>query len=1162
MNKLRTLVVFGLCLLFSQFIYAQNANSITLKLSNSTIERVFDKLRSRYGYSFVYKISELDTQKKVSIDVTDSPIEPVLDVVLEGQDVLYTVNQHTITITKKAPISSTPQKAPSLRRISGTVLDSGDSPVAGATVVVKGTKESTSTNNDGSFTLLVPEGNVTLTCYFLGYSDQDISVPATQSVVSVNLFESASNLDELVVVGYGVQKKVNLTGAISVVEGADLSQRPVANVTQSLQGMAPGLLVTNGDSGRPGASATLQLRGRGNLSNNATPYVLIDGVEQSLSLVNPNDIESISVLKDAAACAIYGARAAYGVILVTTKKGEDGKMKVSYSGTAGWSAPTVLPDMANSYDFATYFNQACANAGMPLQYSDEKLALLQQYIADPSSVDPWYELPANSSMNPAFENTGKGVGNLDVFDLHYKDFAFKQNHNLSFRGGNKATQYFISGGFYDEDGILRFADMRYSRLNFNSNITSKLTKWMSLNVKTTYTYSNNKTPFGDGALSGEFYNSMARYRPTICEIDPNGHYTELSLVPYLTSGTYTNNQTNQFMLSPSLVITPVRDWNITIDYALRANNSAYEALGVAPLIYAADGITTSQGVRAGFGLTKDGKYTRSLSKDNYQKFSAYTDYAFSLGNHNIKLLGGFQEEKYNYSFMKTQVTGLYSTTNPGLNLADGETTIWDTRNGWATRGFFGRINYDYDGRYLVEINGRYDGSSRFAAENRWGVFPSASIGWNVANEKFMDSASDVVSTLKLRASYGLLGNQSGAALYTFAQTMAITSALGNYYFADGRHTHTNAPGVVDPNVTWEKVESFNAGIDFGFFDNALTGSFDIFQRDTKDMLGPIADYADLFGATSPQTNNASMRNRGWEFAINYKGNIGRDVQFSVGGSLSDATSIVTSYENPSFVNPQDNWYTGKTVGELWMYKSSGIIQTQEEADAFNALNHSYLSNQKWTPGDVGFVDVNNDGAISMGKNTLEDMGDQVICGNNTPRYQFTFNGNISWKGLSLSVMFQGVGKRDWMPWKNSVYFYGSGAYAQVTVFKQHLDYWTPENTDAYYPKPYTAPAGQIDRFLNKTQVKSDLYLQNAAYCRLKNITLSYQLPKQMLRKMGLDMVQVYFSGENLLTFTKLAEMFDPEQLFTYNGAAGGADTYSGRNYPMNKIYSIGLIINL
>lgn len=1051
--------------------------------------------------------------------------------------------------------------------INGKVIDKNSQElVIGASILIEGTSNGTITDLDGNFMLSDVPSKGNLVVSYIGYATQTLPING-KTIFNIVLAEDTETLDEVVVVGYGVQKKVNLTGSVSSVKGDELEHRPVVDATQSLQGLVPGLQVSNGSSGRPGATGSLSLRGQGNLSGNSAPYVLVDGVEMELSDVNPSDIENISVLKDAAACAIYGARAAYGVILVTTKKGEEGKMRANYQGTLGWSNPTVLPDMVNSLDFVKFWNDGVTNTGAAnRRYSDQKIADLAQYIKDPSSINPWGDLAPGESLNAAFENSERGLGNTNYFDLHYKDYSFKHNHNVSFSGGGKKAQYYISGGYYNEDGILRYADMDYSRYTVNANITSELTEWLKVKFNTKYMHSDNRTPFNnernnglDGGLSEGFYHSLARFRPTVSPVDPNGHFTELSLIPYLQSGTYTDTQRDRFNITAGLEIQPLKNWFIFFDYTYKQMNLEYEALNVAPRIYEQDNVTMTKVARSELGVVKDGKFTRTYGRTRYQTISLYTNYLFTLADkHNFTLMAGYQEEDNDYSYMKNSITGLYSTNSPNLGMGTGDKVVVDTRNGWATRGFFGRINYDYDGRYLVEMNGRYDGSSRFAKGNRWGFFPSVSLGWNIYREKFMEPAAGFLSNLKLRASYGLLGNQADAALYTFASNMSLNGGLGGYIFSDGRHIYTNPAGVIDPNTTWEKVESKNIGLDFGFFGNALTGTIDIFQRDTKDMLGPGIEFPDMFGASAPKTNNARMRNRGWELSLNYRGKIGSDIHYSVGGSVSDAVSEVTAYENKTKNDPYGNWYVGKKVGEIWGYRASGLIQTQEEADAYNQeYDLGYISGKLWEPGDVKYIDLDGNKKINRGDNRLVDgtMGDQTVIGNTTPRYQYTFNGNISWKGLSLSVMFQGVGKRDWVA--GGAYFWGFGPYAQVTVFKEHMDYWTPDNPGAYYPKPYINSAGGVSPFQNKNIQRSDLYLQSAAYCRLKNLTLSYNLPDVWVQKVGLQKLQVFFSGENLLTFTNLKGMFDPEAIFSSNSYTNEG----GKNYPMNRVLSVGCIVN-
>ena len=1019
-----------------------------------------------------------------------------------------------------------------------------------------GAKNGTVTDIDGNFTLTVSKENVILNISYIGFISQQVK--AHTGGMNVQLREDAQNLNEVVVVGYGTQKKADLTGAVSSVSGNEIASRPVTDATQSLQGLVPGLLVSNDSSGRPGSSGTLTLRGQGNLSGTGHPYVLVDGIEMDLSDVNPNDIENISVLKDAAACAVYGARAAYGVILVTTKRGQEGKARVNYQGSVGWNSPTVLPDMLNAVDFANMWNDGCKNAGSTRLYSTEKIGLLEQYIKDPSSVDPWQELPANANMNPAFENQEKGIGNVDYFKLHYKDASFKQRHNLSVTGGGKAAQYYVSAGYYKEDGLLRYADIDFERMNVSTNLTSQLTPWLKLKTGLKFSHSNQNTPFGDGGLSDGFFHSLARFRPTVSVVDPNGHFTELSMIPYLQSGTFTRTKRDFINMTGGFELNPLKGLNIYMDYTYKIVGTNYTALNVAPLIYGADGVSTSLGTRQELGVTKDGKYTRYKSNVHYQTINLYGTYNISLEKaHNFTLMAGYQEENSKYDYLRNVITGLFSTSTPNVGMGTGDKTVTDTRNSWATRGFFARLNYDYKSRYLLEVNGRYDGSSRFASDHRWGFFPSVSVGWNLTEEPFMENYRHVLSQFKVRASIGRLGNQAGAGLYTFASTMGISSNLGGYIYNDGRHLYLNAPGVINPATTWEKVDSKNLGIDFGFFNGTLSGSFDIFQRDTKDMLGPGVDFPDFFGASAPQTNNAQLRNRGWELTLNYRGKIGNDITYNIGGSLSDATAEVTAYENPTGADPVNNWYKGKKVGEIWGYRTDGLIKTPEQADEYNRThNNKFFTTEKWTPGDIAFRDLNDDGYVNNGTNKLGDMGDMVVVGNTTPRYQYTISGGINWKGLGMSFIFQGVGKRDWNPAGN-VYFWGSSSYAQVTLFKEHLDYWTPDNPNAYYPKPYIHTAGGVRKFQAKTGSNTtDQYLQSAAYCRLKNLTISYDLPQNIIKKAGLSQVRVFVSGENLFTITNLKGMFDPEVIFAQNSY----NKEGGKQYPINRVYSIGLSV--
>lgn len=1141
--------------------YSQNAR-VTINKRNVALKEVLNEIESQTDYLFIYN-NTVNTNQKVSLKAKQESVANVLSSLLNNKDMSYSMEGNHIILStidnilssEKPSVEATGKIQQQKKKITGTVVDEMGEPIIGANIVEVGTTNGNVSDYDGNFTLEVANDAVIRVSY-IGYLEQDISTAGKNSF-NITLKEDMQSLEELVVVGYGVQKKVNLTGAVAMIDGEELSRRPVTNVTQSLQGVIPGLNASIGGSGgTPGQSYSLNIRGQGNLSGSDSPYVLVDGVEMSLSDVNPNDIASISVLKDAAAAAIYGARAAYGVILVTTKKGKDGKMSVSYQGTTGWSEALNLPEMANGYDFARFFNAGNINAGVAAQYSDSQLETLKQYVQNPAGINSWPGVKNNNSMSTMYENNSLGVGNTDWFKFHYKNYAFKQDHNVSFSGGSKAAQYYVSGGYYGEEGLLRYADINYERFNLNASLNSQLTDWLKFKFNTKYSLGKKDSPFGAGALNeGMFYHGLARFRATVSPYDLNGNFTELSQVPYLQSGTYSETINSNSVVTGGFELEPIKNWNIILDYTYRRGTTDYEALATPATFIGIDGTDYKQNTRSELGIPDASSFRRSMAASEYQTINLFTNYTFTLADkNNFVLMGGYQEEDYNYKQLQTNVVGLISTSNPGINVSTGDKVPTESRYGWATRGFFGRINYDFEGKYLLELNGRYDGSSRFASSNRWGWFPSISAGWNVTHEPFMQPVTDVLNSLKIRASYGNLGNQSGAGLYTFAETMAIANQ-GNWYFQDGRDMIIWGPGPTISNVTWEKVESKNLGVDFGLFNNKLTGTVEVFERITKDMLGPSEDVADMYGANVPNSNNAVMKSRGWEFSVNYRGKIGKDINYSVGGMVTDAQSTVLKYSNPTFTNPSGNWYEGRNAGEIWGYKSSGIIQTQAEADAYNdAFDTSYLTAVKFEPGDLKFLDLDGNNKINRGSNVLNDMGDMSIIGNTTPRYLFSLNGSISYKDLSLSMLFQGVGKRDYSP-AGSSYFSGGGSFAQATIFKEHLDYWSEDNPNAYFTKPYISGAGNNGTFNAKTiNNATDYYLQDASYLRLKNLTISYNLPQTWMEKVSLSKAQVFVSGENLFTISKMIGFFDPELVFVSGDG--------GKNYPLNRVYSVGLIINL
>lgn len=1116
---------------------------ISINYKNVKLRNVLSEIEKQTELKFIYNNNQLDKINISTIVGDNESWEKVLIPHLKSNGLsLELISGNRVVISKSEAQNIV---------FAGKVLDAKGQPLAGVSVREKITNRSTLTNDAGEFKLSVSNTNSIIMLSSIGYLTQELKYSST--LQSVTLQEDLAQLEEVVVVGYGAQKRVNLTGAVSTISGKELENRPVVNATQSLQGVVPGLNVAVGGNTKPGQSFNLNVRGMGNISGTDGPYVLVDGMEMPLSDVNPADIENISVLKDASASAIYGSRAAYGVILVTTKKGSEGKTVIGLSGNTGITTPIRLPHMVNSVDFANYFNTATFNALGTKQYSEDKIALLEQYIKDPASVSIFPEV--NTNIYASWENSANGVANTNWFDLHYKPTALRQNYNVNLSGGNASTQFYVSGGYYGEAGILRFADIKYKRYNANTSITSTLKPWLKLRANVKYTNSNNRTPLA--GYEGMFFHNLARMRPNVSPYDFYGNWNEQSMIPYLQSGSKDANQDHSLALLGGLEFTPLRNWKIIADLNYRLDNYENELLKLPGTIYGIDGSSYLVN-RSEYNIPLGGSFERVMNTNKYITPNIYTNYKFEVGNNNFDVTAGFQQEENQFSRIYSSAADLISFDRPGINLSTGTKSTNEERTHWATRGFFARLNYNFSQKYLLEVNGRYDGSSRFASDSRWGFFPSVSAAYNISEESFFKENVGFVNQLKIRGSYGSLGNQAGAGLYAYSENMGIivpgaNGAGGRYYFQNGRESYINPPGAFNPFITWEKVQSANLGIDFAALESRLSGSIDIYQRNTKDMMGPSKDIADLYGTTAPLSNNADLRTRGWELNIKWRDQINDDWKYNVGIMVTDYKSIVTKYENSTKFNPSGAWYEGKAAGEIWGYSASQLIRTQAEADVYNQLDRSFISARDWIPGDVMYMDTNNDGKINNGNNRLGEMGDMQIIGNTTARYAFSFSGGLSWKNLSMNMLWQGVAKRDFMPGSGDAYFWGSGALAQVTVFKEHLDYFSADNMDAYYPNPYASPVGAINSYVNKTQLPSSRYLQNAAYLRLKNLTVNYTLPATLIQRWGIDRVNVFFSGENLLTFSPLTKMFDPETI------VGGSGT--GKIYPLSKVYSFGLNFN-
>ncbi|MBR6433108.1 MAG: TonB-dependent receptor, partial [Bacteroides sp.] len=978
---------------------------------------------------------------------------------------------------------------------SGTVKDGTGETIIGASVVVKGSSNGTITDIDGSFSLRnVPRGSI-IQISFVGYQPQEVRWTGTP--LNIILKEDSKLLDEVVVVGYGTQKKVNVTGAVSMVNADAIEARPVANVSQALQGAIPGLnLTTSSSGGDLNTTMRINIRGTGTIGDGSvdSPLILIDGIEGNMNTLNPNDIESVSVLKDAASASIYGSRAAFGVILITTKSGKAGKVRVNYSGDVRFSTATQVPDMVDSYSFATYFNRASVNAGGSNQFNEETLERIQKFqrgeYTDPTKPE-YYGTVANTGNNKWADYTG-AFANTDWFKEFYKKNVPSTQHNLSLSGGTEKFNWSVSGSILSQNGLIRHGHDELNRYTMNSKISAELAKWARVEYSTKWMRTDFEKP---QYLTGLFFHNIARRWPTCPVIDPNGHWSEGMEIAELEEGGIYREHKDHFTQQVKFTFTPLAGWNIYAEGAMRTQNEKYTRSRIPVYHYYVDNTPFLRD--SGYGSKTSVSDERF--RQNYYAVNVYSDYTRSFGKHNGKLLLGVNYEHYNQDGMWGSGTDLTTADKPYLSQTQADKKNGDSYWNRATAGYFGRLNYDYDGKYLFEANIRYDGSSRFVADKRWAWFPSFSVGYNIAREDFFEKLTDDISLLKLRASWGQLGNTSSKYdsfwdWYPFYQQQSIASASGGWLINGQKTNIADRPGIVNNSMTWETVETWDIGLDWAAFDNRLTGSFDWYSRTTKDMIGPAPKLGSVLGVDAPKTNNCDMRTTGWELEISWRDRI-HDFKYGARLNLSDARSKILTYPNES--KNIHTYYNGKYLNEIWGYESEGIAQTDAEMTEWLAKNKPNWGGN-WGAGDIKYKnlvdrkDANgkiiDEGVVNSGNNTLDDHGDLKRIGNSTPRYNFGLNLDAEWKGFDFSIFFQGVLKRDWHFGSNDPYFWGAVSNMwQSAAFKEHMDYWTPENTGAYYPKPYF---GNID----KNHMTQTRYLQDASYIRCKNIQFGYSLP--------------------------------------------------------------------
>lgn len=1150
------------------------AQRITLKQKNVPLEKIFKEIHKQSGYDFFYNASLLKQANPVDINVSNAPLEDVLEACFSGQPLTYTVELKTVIVQEKekTTIGGLPEFRSSLINIKGRVTDESGEPLPGATIRVKATGQAVVSDANGEFSISNLDNNAVLIISYTGFVQQEITV-AGQTNLNIVLKEDLAQLNEVVVVGYGTQKKINLTGAVGQINAEDIALRPSANVTSSLQGLLPGLniQVNNGD---PKANPDVNIRGFNSI-NGGSPLVLVDGIEGSLSRVNPNDIESVTVLKDAASAAIYGARGAFGVILITTKAGKAGDVTVNYTNNFGWTTPTTRTDfVSDPYVYGKTVDAALFgyNGTTYTEYNDLDWEIIKM-IAD-GEIEPFHEKQADGRYKFYYKT--------NWYDYLFRKYQPSSYHNISLSGGTEKIKAYLSGRVYDRATIQNIQDTDMKRYNLNANLSFKPVDWLELaaNIK----YNNEDDDEYGGFRNGygglwstttwydlfPFYPNMIDGVPT--EVGRSGTGGQGGAAAMEAGNNWRRYLVDELTNTFRAKITPLKGLEFNMDYSNRINNES-RSFRTNEFEY----LTTDRLELQTVGINRLAEYRW---KDKYNALNIFGTYAFDIQNdHNFKLLLGYNQEDFERDRVTAQSDGLLVRDLANLGLGTQMYSIDGNALLWAVQGYFGRFNYDYKGKYLLEVNARYDGSSRFPDESRWGFFPSVSAGWQLNRENFWTPIQNTVSSMKLRASYGKLGNQT-VDVNTFQQLMGLGQSS---WLENGqRLNYASAPGPLPRVVTWETTKNINAGVDLGFLENKLQASFDWYQKETDGMYLPGQPLPGVFGASEPRENYAALRNRGFELSLNYNTRFdvaGSPLRLSATASVSNFKGIITKYDNPQGL--MSTYWEGQELGQIWGYHVAGQFQSDEEAAEYQnsfdnpAVNlgnvYKYIlgtvQNTEWKKlraGDVKYVDTDGDGRIDRGDYTLEDHGDLMPIGNAMPKFPFGFNVSAAWKGFDASIAGAGVGKQHWYP--TGDIFWGPYQRPYLSFIRKDLieNAWTPENPGKY-PQIYRGYASlQSGRSLYEM---NDYYLQNVGFMRIKNLTVGYTLPESVTKKINAKKMRVYFSGENLFTlrFGGLSKYVDPEQAgsaISYSGPSDAVGRADLRDYPMGKTYSLGLSLTL
>ena len=1145
------------------------------------MREVIKELEETTEYRFFYNDGIKGLNSPISVDVEDADINAVMDAIAKQANVAYVLKSgHQIVLSSVKTVQQQGNK-----KVTGTITDPKGEPIIGANVVVKGSTNGTITDIDGHFSIEVTP-NAILQVSYIGYVAQDVPVGNKDNLV-ISIHEDTQKLDEVVVVGYGSQKKVNLTGAVEQVTSDVFEGRPTANATQMLEGVVPNLNISLSD-GKPGRTADFNVRGAGSI-NGGSALVLIDGVEGDPSMLNPNDIESISVLKDAAASAIYGARAPFGVVLITTKNATEGKPKVTWSSSYSLQSPQNVPDVVSDgyiwakHFYDAYFNYNQANPSGINKTQQFSVAWLDEYKRRHETGD-FGTVISDGSIGTKGRYVYYPEG-TDYYDLMYKKSVFAQNQNLSISGSDGKFDYYLSGRFYSYDGLFDSDEQtdKFKTYNMRFKGGYQLTPWLKINNNFEFSHNKYYNPITYSEGSGVVWRNIAdEGHPSSPLFNPDGTMTY--------SAVYT---VGDLLYGRS---------GITTKNSNKKNTTTFNAKFLGDRLRVNGDFTYQQKTQEKTKKQVRSPYARSVDADGesqiehitgtYSNLAETTDHTNYLATnlfaefeetfaekHYFKAMAGWNYEKSTFKRIYAYNDDLLTDDVDNMNLVMGtdNRSITSQWKAYQFGGAFFRLNYAFDDRYLLEVNGRYDGSSRFPSDERWAFFPSASVGWRISQEPWWNVKSEHISNAKVRFSWGSLGNAAGLSNYQYIQTLGISKSD---YILDGlRQNYMSSPAALPGNLTWETATTYDIGADLGFFDNRLTVSGDYYIRKTTDMIVNGPTVPDVFGASSPKGNYADMSTYGYELSLEWRDGFdlaGKRFNYSIKGTLADYYSVIDRFNNANkslseYANQSldKNYYEGMRIGEIWGFVSNGLWQDQASIDAAEAAakaaGQSYYNplmqtskTYKLYPGDIKFEDLNGNGYIDRGQNTVDDPGDRKIIGNEEPRYIYSFTLSADWNNIWVSAFFQGVGKQDWYPSNEASTFWGQYNRPYNQMPSWHVgNYWTPENPDAFLPRY----AGYYAPFYGGHKNANTRYLMNAAYLRLKNIQVGYNLPSEWIKKLHLTNVGIYLSGENLFTWSplyKYSKDVNVSNIGESDKDLTSSNSGDGYNYPMMKSFSIGL----